>query len=133
MAFTKTWQVTGLRSQTEGSNQDSVIRAHWKITATDEDGHTASFIGATPFSSANVAAEDFIAFENLTEETVISWIQNVVNSDPVYKAHIDERLQKALDYYHVAEPNLPWNNQPSVAPNPEPQEGISASDAPIKN
>lgn len=130
MAITKTWEVTGLRSKTEGVNQDSVIRVHWEVVATDEHGHTAKFVGATPFTSANVPPEEFISFENLTEETVIGWIQNYIDNDPVYKAHIEERLQKQLDYYHVSEPNLPWNGKPSVVPDPVIPDEISDPNPP---
>jgi hypothetical protein len=119
MSVTYTWKITGLRTKTEGDNVDAVVQTHWKKTGTDEHGHTATFIGATPFTSANVPEGEFVAFANLTEETVLGWIQSAINADPSYAAHIDERIQKKLDYYHVSEPVLPWNNEPSVAPEPE--------------
>jgi hypothetical protein len=119
MSVTYTWKITGLRTKTEGSNVDAVVQSHWEKTGTDEHGHTAAFIGATPFTSTNVPEGEFVAFANLTEETVLGWIQSAINADPSYAAHIDERIQKKLDYYHVSEPVLPWNNEPSVAPEPE--------------
>lgn len=119
MPVTYTWKITGLRTKTEGSNVDAVVQSHWEKTGTDEHGHTAAFIGATPFTSTNVPEGEFVAFANLTEETVLGWIQSAINADPSYAAHIDERIQKKLDYYHVSEPVLPWNNEPSVAPEPE--------------
>lgn len=119
MAVTYTWTVTGLRTKNEGDNVNAVIQTHWKCTGTDEHGHTATFIGATPFSSNGVAPEDFVPFEELTEEIVLGWIQTHINNDLMYKSHIEERIQKQLNYYHVNEPELPWNNTPSVAPAPE--------------
>lgn len=118
MSLTYTWEVTGLRTKTEGANEGSVVQTHWKVTATDEHGHTATFIGATPFSSSNVLSENFVPFEQLTEEIVLSWIKDVIENDIAYKNHIDSRLQKQLDYYHVQEPELPWNSLPSTAPDP---------------
>lgn len=118
MAVTYSWTVTGLRTRTEGNNVDSVIQTHWKCVGTDEHGHSATFIGATPFTSENVSAEDFVPFEQLTEEIVLGWIQDHVNSNSAYKAHIEERIQKQLNYFHVNEPELPWSGTPSVAPQP---------------
>ena len=119
MAVTYEWTVTGLRTKTEGENLNAVIQTHWKCVGTDEHGHTATFIGATPFTSSGVAPEEFVPFEELTEDIVLGWIQTHVNNDPMYKAHIEERIQKQLNYYHVDEPVLPWNSEPSVAPVPE--------------
>ena len=119
MSVTYTWRITGLRTKTEGDNVDAVVQTHWEKIGTDEHGHTASFIGATPFTSTSVPEGEFVAFTDLTEETVLRWIQSAINADPSYAAHIDERIQKKLDYYHVSEPVLPWNNEPSVAPEPE--------------
>lgn len=118
MSVTYTWKVTGLRTKTEGENLNAVTQTHWVCTGTDEHGHTAEFIGATPFTSVDVPAGEFVPFEELTEEVVLGWIQAHVDADPSYKAHIFERIQKKLDYYHVSEPALPWNNEPSVASTP---------------
>jgi hypothetical protein len=133
MSVTYTWLITGLRTKTEGNNLDAVVQTHWKKIGTDEHGHTASFIGATPFTSVDVPSGEFVAFADLTEETVLGWIQAAINSDPTYRAHIDERIQKKLDYYHVTEPSLPWNNEPSVAPIPEIREINEPNELPGSN
>lgn len=127
MAITYTWTVTGLRTKTEGENLNAVVQTHWKCIGTDEHGHTAEFIGATPFTSVNVPTGQFVAFEDLTEATVLGWIQSHIDADSNYKSHIFERIQKKLDYYHVQEPALPWNNEPSVAPTPITTEGVQGT------
>lgn len=130
MSVTYTWKITGLRTKSEGSNADAVVQTHWEKIGTDEHGHTASFIGATPFTSAGVPEGEFVPFAELTEDIVLGWIQSAIDANPTYKAHIDERIQKKLDYYHVAEPNLPWNNEPSVAPIPETRDINDPNDLP---
>ena len=116
MAFTYEWSVTSLKVKdqvnSEGATlQNAVVQTHWQVTGTDENGNSAQFSGATPFTAENVPAGTFTAFADLTEANVLAWIQNVVNSDAGYKAHIDERIQFEIDKDAVTEvepDSLPW-------------------------
>lgn len=116
MAFTYEWSVTNLKVKdqvnSEGATlQNAVVQTHWQVTGTDENGNSAQFSGATPFTAENVPAGTFTAFADLTEANVLAWIQNVVNSDAGYKAHIDERIQFEIDkelVTEVEEDSLPW-------------------------
>lgn len=106
MAINYTWEVTGLKTKTEGSNEKAVIQTYWKKTGTDDDGNVGSFSGATPFTS--VDADPFIAFDELTEANVLGWIQAVVVDD--YEAHVNGVIQKQIDAQvdPVVEADLPW-------------------------
>jgi len=116
MALTLTYKVKNLKVRdqvnSEGATlQNAVVQTYWEVTGTDENGNSAMWAGATPFSAENVPAGSFKAFENLTEADVLSWIQNVVNSNPSYKAHIEEQIQKEMDKDAVTEVeagSLPW-------------------------
>lgn len=117
MAITYTWEVLSLKTKTEGDNQNAVVQTYWKKTGTDEHGHTASFDGATPFTSVNVPPGEFVPFENLTESTVLSWIQSSI--DEIYEAHINKIIQEKLDEQHISQPGLPWDptkGLPATAP-----------------
>jgi len=116
MAFTYEWSVTNLKVKdqvnSEGATlQNAVVQTHWQVTGTDENGNSAQFSGATPFTAENVPAGTFTAFADLTEANVLAWIQNVVNNDAGYKAHIDERIQFEIDkdlVTEIEEDSLPW-------------------------
>ncbi len=114
MAITYTWEVTSLKTKTEGDNVNAVIQTYWKKIGTDDHGHTGVFEGATPFSAANVAPEDFIPFDQLTEEIVLGWIQAVVVGD--YEQHVNERIQAKIDEQHISQPGLPWDPEKGKAP-----------------
>ena len=116
MAITYTWEVTSLKTKTEGENVNTVIQTYWKKTGTDEHGHTGTFDGATPFSAANVSSEDFIPFEQLTEEIVLNWIKAVVVGE--YEAHVNAQIQKKIDEQHVSQPELPWAPGKGTVPAP---------------
>lgn len=106
MAITYTWEVTSLKTRNEGDKENAVVNAYWTKTGTDEHGHTGTFTGATPFTSASVSAESFIPFSELTEEIVLSWIKTVVVGD--YEQHVNNKIQAQIDAQHTTQPELPW-------------------------
>ena len=111
MALTLSWEVTGVKTNnqvnTDGDTlADAVVQTYWKCTGTDADGNEGSFAGATPFSAENVPAGSFVAFADLTEATVLGWIQNVVVGG--YMDHVQEQIQKQIDSATIQEPDLPW-------------------------
>jgi len=111
MALTLSWEVTGVKTKNETNTDgdtlsDAVVQTYWKCTGTDADGNEGSFAGATPFSAANVPAGSFVAFADLTEATVLGWIQAVVVGN--YMDHVQEQIQKQIDEATVQEPDLPW-------------------------
>ena len=111
MALTLTWEVTGVKTKNETNTEgdtlaDAVVQTYWTCTGVDEDGNEGSFAGATPFSAANVPAGSFVAFADLTEATVLGWIQNVVVGG--YMDHVQEQIQKQIDSATIQEPALPW-------------------------
>jgi hypothetical protein len=124
MAFTYKWSVTSLKVRDEVNEEgetltNAVVQTYWKLEGTDENGNTGEFSGATPFTAKNVPAGSFVAFAELTEETVLGWIKNVVNGDQSYKEHIDRQIQKSIDQ-HVAQEkaggDLPWATPSEPAP-----------------
>lgn len=118
MAITYTWTVKNIRTADEGDNINAIVNTYWELTGTDEDGNTGSFQGATPFTSVNVPEGEFIPFEQLTEETVLGWIQPVVTGQ--YEVHVKKQIQKAIDQAkgQRAYKAMPWAPEAPVPPNP---------------
>jgi hypothetical protein len=124
MALTYEWKIKSLKKQDDPSTQldDIIVQTYWECIGTDEDGHSGTFHGATPFEPDQVDPDNFTAYENLTEAQVLSWIQDVVNTNVGYKNHIDEQIQKQIDAIirpvtEVSSDSLPWAEP---APTPEP-------------
>lgn len=124
MALTLTYTVTNLKVKDEVNADgvtlpNAVCQTYWKVTGTDGNGNTGEFSGATPFSAATVSEGNFVAFADLQEEDVISWITAVVDADPGYKAHIEEQCQRHIDESLTRDPEggMPW--APDVTPDPE--------------
>lgn len=128
MALTYTWSVTGLKKRDQ-VNADgdtlagAVVQTYWKVVGTDSNGDQGEFAGATPFTATQVPAGEFTSFESLEEEDVLGWIQDVVNNDPPYKEHIDERILNQIDLEQEEEVHeMPWGGEPVTPVPPAPLE-----------
>jgi len=108
MAITYTWEVTSLKVKNEGDLENCVVQTYWKKIGTDENGLVGEFSGATPFTTVNSDPSTFVAFNDLTEETVLSWIQSIVVGS--YEDHVNGKIQKQIDdqINTTTEPDLPW-------------------------
>jgi hypothetical protein len=111
MAITYTWKVTGLKTTNVGGTPDVIVQTYWKKIGTDENGNTGEFSGATPFSVGSMPdGQVFVPFSELTEETVLGWIQAVVVDS--YEEHVNGQIQKQIDakVNPVVEVTLPWES-----------------------
>jgi len=109
MAITYTWKVTSVKTKTENGNENAVVQTYWTKTGVDEDGHEGTFSGATPFTSLNMPeGSTFVPFNELTEATVLGWIQAVVIGG--YEEHVNAQIQKQIDEKHnpIVEADMPW-------------------------
>ena len=87
----------------DGAYTDCVVTAAWRCTAVDGE-HSASNYGSMGFASPS---GDFIAYPDLTEDTVLGWIwANGVDKDEV-EANVARELEMQVNPPVVAKP-LPW-------------------------
>lgn len=112
MSITYSWKITGLKTKNEPPHENAVVQTYWTKTGTDENGNTGTFSGATPFSAANVPPEQFVPFEQLTEEIVLEWVRNAVIAD--YEQHVNNKIQEQIDEkINVTQDKpLPWQPTP---------------------
>ena len=72
-----TWTISTLERNTD----DGVVVAHWR--ASDADGeHTGSSYGTCGFTP-DADTDGYVAYDSLTEETVIGWVKADVDADAV--------------------------------------------------
>lgn len=118
-----TWKIKSLKKQDDPSTElnDIIVQTYWECTGTDEEGHSGTFNGATPFQPDQIDPTTFTTYENLTEAQVIGWIQDVVNGNPGYKTHIDEQIQKQIDAIVKPMVEVDANGLPWAEPAPEPE------------
>jgi hypothetical protein len=69
-----TWTIANLeRNVADGG----VTVAHWRVTEVDGD-YTASSYGTVGFTP-DASADDFVAYDSLTEEVVMGWVHAEVD------------------------------------------------------
>jgi hypothetical protein len=75
-----TWTIANLeRNVADGG----VTVAHWRVTESEtvgEDTFTASAYGTVGFTP-DADADDFVAYDDLTEEVVMGWVWESVNQE----------------------------------------------------
>jgi hypothetical protein len=127
MALTYEWKIKSLKKQDDPSVQlnDIIVQTYWECTGKDADGNSGTFHGATPFEPDQIDPTGFTSYENLTESQVLGWIQDVVNNNAGYKAHIEDQIQKQIDAalrpkVEVTGDQLPWAAPTPPAPEPTP-------------
>lgn len=117
------WKLTGLRKVNTNGLNGVVIGTNWNLTGIDADGYSGSFVGATPFRVENLNTASFTSFNDLTETTVLSWVQNEVITQPTYWQHINTQLLKFIrdnksPVETLGENDLPWSPLSGSSPSP---------------
>ena len=120
MSLSYTWKLKSFKKQDNPSIQlnDIIVQTHWEITGTDKDGNSGVFNGATPFEPEISDPENFTEYSDLTEGQVLSWIQETVNNNPGYKAHIDSQIQKQINEKVIPTVEVSGNTFPWVTNDP---------------
>lgn len=115
-----TWEITSIKRKDTQDLNNIIVQTYWRKTGTDDDGNSASFSGATPFDLSTVDPDNFVAYEDLTEEIVLSWIQSVVVDS--YEEHVNQKIAEQIESIVnpvVEETTFPWS-PPDSNPTPTP-------------
>ena len=86
MANTYNWKINALDAKVSVDDVENVVyTVHWSLMATSEnEEHTVSNIGT---HSVEYDADNFVPYEDLTEEIVIGWLEDALDVD-LMKARI---------------------------------------------
>ena len=95
-----TWTIANLE---RNAADNGVTIAHWRCTAQDGE-YTASSYGTVGFTP-DPDAEDFVPFDQLTEATVIGWVQADMAVEAV-EANLAAQIEEAKAPAVVA--GTPW-------------------------
>ena len=81
-----------------------VVTVHWTASLTDGD-LTASTYGACGLDEKNPTDQDFILFDDLTEQIVIDWVKNKLGEE--IEANLNGQIE-ALKTPTITS-GIPWN------------------------
>jgi hypothetical protein len=120
MALTYTFEINSVQKQSNEVVTDAVMVINYRKTGTDpETGRMGVWHGQQEFTMEQVDPTGFIAWENLTEQNLIDWVQ--ANYE---EAFVNAQIQGDIDTMismesrtEVQWADLPWND--GVAPSEE--------------
>jgi hypothetical protein len=93
------WSIAQLERNT---SDGFVVTCHYRVNAVDGD-YSASTYGTVGYTQSE---EAFTPFDELTEETVIGWVQNSLDKDEI-EANLASQIEAAKAPATVA--GMPWN------------------------
>jgi len=100
MAVTLTWSVANMERNTDDGG---VTVVHWRCEGVDGDATASSY--GTVSTTPDASASDFIAFDSLTEDTVLNWVwDGVVRAD--IEQFITDKINAELNPTTTA--GVPW-------------------------
>ena len=100
---TYTWAVTALYTETIAGQQDYVVIANYEVVGV-EGTYSASVSNIARFNTESVTP--FVPYENLTNEIVITWIQDELGVDGV--SNLEACIQGQIDS-QINPPVVPVN------------------------
>jgi len=115
MANTYTWNIKNLQYLLSYDISDTTLnnvitRVEWDLIGVNSSGVSGVFTGATPFDPSVISLSAFTAYNDLTQDIVVGWLQNVVVGS--YQAHVYEQIQKQIDAKTVAVSSVDINSLP---------------------
>ena len=104
--------MTFLKKTSSNGLDDVIIGTRWIVTGTDDEGNSGEFHGASPFNLNKIDPDNFIPYEELTEEIILGWVQKDFDEEN-YKNHVDAQIQKQIEAKKasvviVDENSFPW-------------------------
>ena len=102
MAVTYNWTIGNLEYNND--SDQGVVIAHWRCTGVDGDYSASAY--STQSFEPDPSADGYVAYADLTEATVIGWVQNAVDQTAVETA-IADKIE--ADKNPVTLSGMPWN------------------------
>lgn len=115
MSITYTLQINDLRVIQLEDQPNTVCQVDYEYIGINADNKAQSYIGTERLDTEGI--ESFVAFDDLTEATVIDWLE-AVWSDTHY-THMQEQIASRLNIPVITSARKPWEPVPddgAVAP-----------------
>lgn len=106
MSIEITWQVQDMK---RNSSDSGVFEVSWVVWAVREEKYVTEVNGIIELTP-DPTSDSFIPFENLTQDTVIAWVKNVLEEGVVEQEARDKlnTLHPVLDITPVVQSGTPW-------------------------
>jgi hypothetical protein len=107
MTIEITWQILDMK---RNSSDNGVFEVSWTVWAVREEKYVAEINGVVSLTP-DPTSHSFIPFENLTQDNVIAWVKNNLETDVIEQNAKDKlnRLHPSLDTTPTVQSGTPWS------------------------
>ena len=102
MAIEYTWTIGNLEYNND--SDQGVVVAHWRCTGVDGDYNATAY--STQSFTPDPSADGYVAYADLTEATVIGWVQNAVDQAAT-EASIAAKIESQKNPATLS--GMPWS------------------------
>tara|TARA_S200002703_G_C3615432_1_gene188966 strand:- start:204 stop:515 length:312 start_codon:yes stop_codon:yes gene_type:complete len=103
MAIEYTWTIGNLEYNNDSDK--GVVIAHWRCTGVDGEYSASAY--STQSFTPDPSADGYVAYADLTEATVIGWVQNAVDQVAT-EASIASKIEAQKNPATLS--GTPWNS-----------------------
>ena len=121
MENTYNFSLTSLKKENLENLQNAILEVNWYLNGNDDDNNWASFYNKTQFNLNDVDSENFIAYDDLTEEIVVNWVKDSLGFETNgnewlgIKYIIDTELEKKYNEKRMVNSlQFPWATEPEL-------------------
>ncbi len=90
MAQTTTWKI---KNMIRDNSTGGVKTVYWECNVHDKDTDCSATEGGKLFLAPDASASDFVAYDDLTETTVLGWVYNSLIEDDETAAEAKARIE----------------------------------------
>jgi len=109
-----TWKLLSLKKTDTSDLNNVVVQTIWQKIGTDDNGNTGTFLGSSEFNLNTIDPDNFVSYEDLTEEIIFEWIQSTFSDafeEHMEKIISDEIKSKLFPVVQITN-GFPWDPEP---------------------
>jgi len=108
MSITTTWEINDMKRNT---SDDGVFKVFWTVWAVREEKYVTEVNGVVELTP-DPTSDSFIPYNDLTQDNVISWVQEVLDKD-IIEQEAEDKLNRLHPDDSTPPPEvsgIPWSS-----------------------
>ena len=105
------WKIKEIVKKDFSNKENVIYKVFWEKIGTDENGNVGKAQGSTLFNADKLNYNEFVEYDNLTEELVLGWILDTITES--YDKRLNKKILNRIE--QIKNPStkvseFPWSN-----------------------
>jgi hypothetical protein len=105
------WKIKEIVKKDFSNKENVIYKVFWEKIGTDENGNVGKAQGSTLFNADKLNYNEFVEYDNLTEELVLGWILDTITES--YDKRLNKKILNRIE--QIKNPSIkvsefPWSN-----------------------